>query len=221
MFAWKLGFLNQLIVIGILLRVMTECLQVIITDPLLLLEYRYGHSRLQNYEAILRNSYLVSRSSLRTRITIVFLLVVPFVLSAVYKLFSGGESSREILSQYGNKTYPRYGITPPPLNEYAGFNNSIYYFTNAYADFHLAVTKGEQGLPTIRSQQAAPYGHNLLLLSENSAVALDMPLPAYTSSLQSGLVEPDKLKNIYERVRLRCNTKHQPGNVPPERYILG
>lgn len=191
--SWKLGLKNQLIVIGIMLRIMTECLQFFITSALVLFEYRYGGSCLQNYEAILKNSYLVPRSSMRTRITIILLIALPLVLSAVYKLFIGGESSRRIPSECRDKVCPQYGLAYPALKSYSGFNNSIYLFTNAYTDFQWDVSSGIVVLPDL-SLQNAPYGYNLLILSPTSAAALDVPMPDYVSWHQSRLVKQEQLR---------------------------
>ena len=138
------------------------------------------------------NSYLVSHSSIKIRGTMIMLIALPFVLSAVYKVFIGGESSWVISSGDRNIT-ALYGIAYPALNEYAGFNNSIFLYTNAYADFQLAMLSGKDVLPTTMPQQATPYGFNLLLLSNTSAAALDVPTPEHISSLQSGLIEQEKL----------------------------
>lgn len=191
--SWNLGFKNQLIVVGIMLRIMTECLQFFITSALLLFEYRYGGSCLQNYEAILTKSYLVPRSSAKTRGAIILLIALPLVLSAVYKLFIGGESTRKIPSKCGEQVCPQYGIAYPSLDSYAGFNNSIYLFTNAYAEFQQAVSSGITVLDSI-SLLKAPYGYNLLILNTTSAAALDVPWPEYISWHQSRLVEQERLR---------------------------
>lgn len=193
--SWKLDLKNQLIVIGIMLRIMTECLQFFIMLAFLLFEYRCGGSCLQNYEAILKNNYLVSRSSMKTRITIILLIALPLVLSAVYKLFIDEESSWKIRSECRNQVCLQYEIAYPFLKSYSGFNNSIYLFTNAYADFQRIVSSDIGVLPDL-SLQNVPFGYNLFILNIISAAALDVPMPDYISSHQSRLVEQKQLRII-------------------------
>ncbi|KAF2123117.1 hypothetical protein BDV96DRAFT_626873 [Lophiotrema nucula] len=186
--SWKLGLQNQLIVVGIMLRIMTECLQVHFRHLLLLWEYQVCRSRLQNYESILTNNWLVPKSTWRIRITVFTTIGIPFVLSAVYKLHIDGKSTRKDGFDYGNKTY---GINYPSLGQYAGFNDSIYLFTNAYSDFQLAVSSTEDAPHSENSKQAIPYGYNMLLLSNTSAAALDIPSPDYILKIQEPLAVGD------------------------------
>lgn len=50
--AWRLRFTGQIVVVGFLLSVMNACLQHVLTFAFLLIEVRFGRSRLQNLDAI-------------------------------------------------------------------------------------------------------------------------------------------------------------------------
>jgi hypothetical protein len=194
--AWHVGFKGQLIAIGIFLRCMTECMQPFVRDALLQYQYRYGRSRLQNYEAILTNSYLTPNSSYRTRGTLVLLLAIPYILSAVYKIFIGGETTIPYTSPFDDK---RYGIGYPSLGDFSVFNNSIYFFMSGYADFQQALNESQYDAsksPSKKLEQGRPipYGYNLLLINDSTAAALDIPLQRYVNNTQNKLTGLDKIQ---------------------------
>lgn len=195
--AWHAGFQGQLIAIGIFIRVMTECTQPFVRNALLHLQYRYGRSRLQNYEAILTNSYLIQDSSCWTRGTVVLLLIIPLILSGVYKTSIGGKTTLPYTPKYNPG---RYGIDYPSLGELSGFNNSIYFFMNAYADFQQALyvsgpNTSESPLKKLELEQGpVPYGYNLLLIDNTTAAALDIPLQDYINDTQQKLSGLDNMQ---------------------------
>lgn len=97
-----------------------------------------------------------------------FFLLVPIGLGAGYKYFLGGVSLRAINPDLDGQ----YGLEYHPLGDYAPMNNSIYLMMNAAAGLMVAASNDSVQLP---SQLPTPYGSNLLLLSNESAAALDIP----------------------------------------------
>jgi hypothetical protein len=136
-FSWRLGFNGQLIVIGLLLSIMNLAMKTLQPRLFLIIECRWGDSRLQNYDAILRNAISLSKTGVFWRLTLFFFTLLPLALSIGYKRFTGGHSSAVI-----NPNIPsplrRYGIAPPPLGDYVGMNNSVYYMINSNVPFMTA-----------------------------------------------------------------------------------
>jgi hypothetical protein len=66
---------------------------------------------------------------------------------------------------------------------------------NAYADFRRAlyVWESESALK-ILEYGPVPYGYNLLVIDDNTAAALDIPLQKYINHIQNKLTEPDKIQ---------------------------
>ena len=188
--AWRLGFDHQIIVIGLLLSAMNLCLKRIAPSLFLAIEYRLLDSRLQNYDAILRNTIWLSMTSFYWRFVIIILLCLPIGLGAAYKRFTGGQSSSTIITDF-----PRnYSITPPPLQFYSRMNNSVYFMIDAIAPFMLAagndsVSPNSTDSPNSTVSLPAPYGYNVLLLDDSTAAALDMPTPDYVQSIQQNLTK--------------------------------
>ena len=60
-YAWRLGYNNQLIVLGFMLAIMNLCNRRIATRLFVIIEARWGDSTLQNFDAILRQSVFVPR----------------------------------------------------------------------------------------------------------------------------------------------------------------
>lgn len=94
--SWQLGFENQIIVIGFLLSLMNLCMRRVAPTLFLILEARWGNSRLQNYEALLKTSITLPHTQLIWRATLLSLILLPLGLSAAYKRFVGGHSTRRI-----------------------------------------------------------------------------------------------------------------------------
>ncbi|CZR69579.1 uncharacterized protein PAC_19479 [Phialocephala subalpina] len=181
--AWQLGFDNQIIVIGFLLGIMNLALKKLTPTLLLLIEARWGHSTLQNYDAILRNTLSAPHTGVIWRLSIFFFLLLPLVLSVGYKRFTGGTSSNVIANPFSG----RYGLAAPPLGDYNAMNNSVYFSINANVPFMAASANDSIPPPIIPTA----YGSNTLLLDNSSAAILDMPLPGYVSSIQQSLAGSD------------------------------
>lgn len=179
--AWHLGFEGQIIIIGFLLSIMNLCLRKGISFWFLIFEERWGGSTLQNYDAILRNTALLSHTSFLWRGTILALIILPLALSVAYKRFIGGESSKNVYSDFPGS----YGIASAPLTANNVLNNSIYQMITATAPFMIASASD------LVSPADFPiaYGYNTLLLDNSSAAMLDMPMPNYVSSIQQNLAK--------------------------------
>jgi len=175
--SWRLGVRNnQLIVLGFLLSAMNLCLGSVFPILFLHLEARFGSSRIQNYDGILRNQPFTPRLSVGWRIILCFLLALPLGLSAAYKQFSGGESGKFVnpAKYIGNSSY--YGMFVPPglqsLNEMSG----ISLFSNATLPFLVASSSINNTEPPVPAHEKA-YGFNVLLLDTERTAMLDIPQP--------------------------------------------
>lgn len=166
--AWRLGFEGQIIAVGFLLSLMNLCLKTVVPSFLALLEARFGPSRLQNYDAVLTDSFIGSRASLHWRVIIIGLLAFPMLLSLGYKRLIGGQSVRVLEGE----TLENYGLTTPPLGLYSAVQNSVFLATSASA--HFLATSRNFSQPS-STQFPVAYGFNMLLLDNSSAALLDMP----------------------------------------------
>ena len=181
--AWRLGFEDQIVIIGFLLSIMNLCLRRGISLWFLIFEERWGGSTLQNYDAILRNTALLSHTSFLWRGTILALIILPLALSVAYKRFTGGESSTNVYSDFPGS----YGIASAPLAANNVLNNSIYQMMTATAPFMIA-SASDLVSP---AEFPIAYGYNALLLDHSSAAMLDMPMPNYVSSIQQNLTKDE------------------------------
>jgi len=82
--SWRLGFNDQIIVIGFLLSTVQFVTRKIASTAFLILESRWGSSSLQNYDAILRNGIFLSHTGLGWRIIIALFTFLPLALSVGY-----------------------------------------------------------------------------------------------------------------------------------------
>ena len=180
--SWRLGFNGQIIIIGFLLSIMNLIMKRTASRLFLIIEFRWGGSRLQNYDAILRNAVSLSETGFFWRLTLFFFTFLPLILGIGYKRFTGGHSSTVITPNISS-SLRRYGIAPPPLGDYNAMNNSIYYMINTNVPF-MAASTNDSILPPLK---ATAYGYNTLLLNNESAALLDLPLPDYVSLIQAGL----------------------------------
>jgi hypothetical protein len=180
--SWRLGFNGQIIIIGFLLSIMNLAMKRIEPRLFLIIEFRWGDSRLQNYDAILRNAISLSKTGVFWRLTLFFFTFLPLTLSIGYKRFTGGHSSA-VIDPNISSSLRRYGIAPPPLGDYNAMNNSVYYMINSNVPF-MAASTNDAVLPPL---QATAYGYNTLLPDNESAALLDLPLPDYMSSIQASL----------------------------------
>lgn len=181
---WRLGLKRQLQVVGLLLSVMNQALLLVMPKFFLIIEARYGKSRIQNFEAILRNSGFMSHTHLAWRATILSLIILPIGLSLAYKEFQQGFSSisgNSSLIKKGPVNF--YGLgSPAQISWLRTESIGISLMTNATLPFALA-TQDDPGLPAFPEA----YGFNNLLLSNTSAAALDGPMPYYISLIQKTL----------------------------------
>ena len=177
---WKLGLKRQFQAIGFLLSVMNLCLETVTPQFYVMIEARFGHSILQNYDAILRNSFISSHTNVLWRIVLLVTIALPLGLSLLYKEFAQGTGTSII---HTNATY--YGLTGP-----SGFSQNSRVGTSLMVNATLPFIFSAQDKHPLPSMPQA-YGFNTLLLSSESMAYLDAPMPNYTNHLQSGLSVDD------------------------------
>ena len=178
--AWTLRLQHQLQVVGLMLSIMSQCLQIVAPKLWIMVEAWCGKPKLQNFDAIFRNSIMVSNAHLVWRALLLAFIVLPIGLSLAYKVFVGGQSTHD----FGNHT-GTYGMTGAPRltrNTVLKFGPS--YMTNATIPFIMASADYET-LPSFPQ----PYGFNNLVISNTSSAFLDAPLPAQVLPLQQSLHE--------------------------------
>jgi len=176
--SWRLGFNGQIIIIGFLLSIMNLAMKRMEPRLFLIVEFRWGDSRLQNYDAILRNAISLSKTGVFWRLIFFFFAFLPLALCIGYKRFTGGHSSA-VIDPNISSSLRRYGIAPPPLGDYNAMKNSVYYMVISNVPF-MAASTNDAVLPPL---QATAYGCNMLLPGNESAALLDLPLPDYMSSI--------------------------------------
>ena len=182
-FPWQLGFKNQIVVIGVLLGFQNLCFKRVALNSFVLLEARYGKSVLQNYDGILRTDFLTGDLHLAWRAAIVVLTFLPMALGVAYKQFVGGTSSAPIMSNdFGNA---KYGIAYPDLGQYSSYSNTIFLSMSANAGF-LNASLIDQDYPVGKGFPWI-YSYNTLVLSNDSAALLDMPLASYVDEIRGRL----------------------------------
>ena len=176
---WKLGVTRQFQIIGFLLSLMNQCFLTVASKFFLLVEARFGHSYLQNYDAILRNSFTLPSTNYFWRGILVTVILMPISLGLVYKEFDSGTAQSRIT----NNTGSFYGLTGPAgLQESSSGSRGLSFMANATLSFYSATYKD----PIIPSFPQA-YGFNTLLLSNESSAKLDAPFPDYVESIQGNL----------------------------------
>ena len=67
---------------------MNLCLNVIAPKVFLMSEARYGHSHIQNYDAILRSSIVLSHTGLLWRVVLLIMIALPNGLRSGYPCLS-------------------------------------------------------------------------------------------------------------------------------------
>lgn len=182
--SWSLGYEDQLVVIGFLLSVMNICLYRVVPTMFLILEYRWGTSCLQNYDAILRNSLTLSQTSEVWRAILLMMIALPLGLSAAYKRFPGGQTTIPITSQHQGY----YGLAAPATGENEILKSSVYLMINASVPF---ITASSNDNHNPKPALPAAYGYNTLLLSNTSAALLDIPTPGYVAWIQQILTDSE------------------------------
>ncbi|KPI39913.1 uncharacterized protein AB675_11315 [Cyphellophora attinorum] len=184
--AWRLGFANQLILVGFLLSIMSLCFNHIAPTAFLRFEARFGKSWLQNYDAILRNQLFQSHSSLVWRLLILLSLCLPLGLSVAYKRFIGGKSDH-----YIHDTEGMYGMAAPPGIQQVGITG-LSLMANATLPLFLYWRTADSPPPLPPLPQ--PFGFNLVLLSKTASAVLDAPEPDYVQALRGKLSAGEELR---------------------------
>lgn len=175
--SWRLGLTRQFQIVGLSLSVMNLCFLKLAPNFSLLMEARFGHSYIQNYEAILRNSFLLPSTQDFWRASLLAIVLFPIALSFAYKEFHHGIGQHTMRNAGGSY----YGLTAP-----AGLQHNLSYplsfLANVTTPF-IAATSNDP--PIVDFPQA--YGFNTVILSATSSAKLDAPFPEYLLSLQQGL----------------------------------
>ncbi|EXF73572.1 hypothetical protein CFIO01_02864 [Colletotrichum fioriniae PJ7] len=197
-FPWRLGFEKQLIIIGLLLSLMKTCLNEIVGLTLMSLQARYAN-RLQqpslaNRDAVLSRTPLRPKDSGWFYIPLLFLWSLPIGIGVAYKSALGGEASNRyclssVLGQIPARPYGLVSLTPDEL--FVSTGSAPYLMTNATFDFFTNSDHGSTFPST--DDFPKPFGYNLLLLSNKSAAALDLPSFSYLSAIQDSLRGDDTL----------------------------
>lgn len=188
---------NQLIVLGFLLAIMSLCLKSTTTTLFLILEAKFGRSKLQNYDGIIRNSIFTDRLGYHWRFILALMFALPLGLSVAYKLFNGGQSSLQISVADFTGNISQYGMFAPPRVLAVGLGSGIAVFANATLPFatRTNLTRTQPGYARDPGNVATSmfvnqaYGHNILLLDQNNSAALDMPHPKYVTKIQALLTD--------------------------------
>ena len=66
------------------MSIMNRCLNAIAPKVFLMFEARYGHSYIQNYEAILRSSSVLSHTGSLWRVVLLIMIALPYGLRSGY-----------------------------------------------------------------------------------------------------------------------------------------
>ena len=178
--AWTLRLQHQLQVVGLMLSIMSQCLQVLAPKLWIMVEAWCRKPKLQNFDAILRNSIMVSNAHLVWRALLLAFILLPIGLSLAYKQFGAGHSTHV----FGTHS-SWYGMTGSPgltRNTVLKFGPS--YMTNATLPFIMA-SADSANLPSFPQ----PYGFINLVISNTSSAFLDAPLAGEVLPLQQSLHE--------------------------------
>ena len=174
--AWALRLKRQLQVLGLMLSIMNHCLTILAPKLWIMAEAWRSKPKLQNLDAILRNSIMTSNAHMAWRALLFLFIILPIALSLEYKNFTGGESTYK----FGNHT-SWYGLTAAPgLTSSGTLKFGPSYMTNATLPFIMASPD-----PTPRFPQT--YGFNHLVISNTSSAFLDVPLSEQILQLQHSL----------------------------------
>ena len=201
---FRLGSTNQLIVLGLLISVMNYATKPIATFLFLLFEANSRNPRLQNYDGLLRTSPFASRLSLAWRSSLLLLLGLPLILSALYKRYLGGTSTHLVGTDSASFGY--YG--PAGLTSISSIG--ITFMANATVPFVIAANN-DSAPPDVNAMPLA-YGLNTLLLSNMSAAALDVPEPQHVLDLQ-GQLEVNTYLSLSANVLGLVTTYNDTSNV--------
>ncbi|KAL2432492.1 hypothetical protein ABEF95_011625 [Exophiala dermatitidis] len=171
-----LGQINQLIVIGFLLAVMSLCLEGQVLRTALIHTASRTGSTIQDLDALLRKDPFASKVHFAYRLLLLCLLGLPLLLSVGYKRFTGGQS----MIQLKNGGDGFFGFSSTPGKQRIGDGLSI--LSDVYVPFWI-----DPGLNRT-------YGFNMYVAPDNKTAAIvDSPFPAYLKSLQSTLLNGESL----------------------------
>ena len=178
--AWTLRLQHQLQIIGLMLSIMSQCTQILAPKLWIMMEAWLGRPKLQNFDAIFRNSIMVANAHLVWRALLLAFILLPIGLSLAYKVFVGGYSTHV----FGNHR-SSYGMTGAPgLTRTTVLKFGPAYMTNATLPFIMASADYET-LPSFPQT----YRFNNLVLSNTSSAFLDAPLPDEVLPLQQSLAQ--------------------------------
>jgi len=183
--AYRIGYNNQMIIIGLLLSVQLLCFKRIAPTVFARLEEHVGASCLQSFDAILLNSVTVSGSSGGWKTVILVFTILPIGLSAAYKRYAGGFAT-STLSTQGH----HYGLAGPGDLTNLAYHTGQSLMVNATIPFMTATANLEEFVQD--SELPRAFGFNTLLLSNTSTAVLDAPWPDAVSQLQSMLGVDEK-----------------------------
>ncbi|KAJ0150127.1 Uncharacterized protein HZ326_7356 [Fusarium oxysporum f. sp. albedinis] len=167
-YAAKLGFYNQIIILGFLISLQFICLQCIFPFVLTLMNAKFGIFTLQDIEGLLRSSPFTSR-------------VGQFTVGSAY-------SSEKV-------SVGTYGPTAPQGLQNNVAENMLHstsaskinaLFASATIPF-MPQTSDEVAFPLYLDGQPKPFGFSSILISNTSAAAIDAPLPNHFLDLQKDL----------------------------------
>jgi hypothetical protein len=167
--AISLGQVNQLIVIGFVIAIMSMCLEGQALRTALMHTARRKHSTIQDIDALMRKDAFASQVHFAYRLLLFCLLGLPLLLSVAYKTFTGGESTR--VTHHGNGFF---GFSSTPGKQRIG--DGLSQLPDIYVPFWI-----DPGLNRT-------YGFNMYIPSDNrTGVIVDSPYPTYLTNLQSSL----------------------------------
>ncbi|KAF3809614.1 hypothetical protein GCG54_00012901 [Colletotrichum gloeosporioides] len=157
---------------------------------------RYGPSQ-PKHDAVLSKSLFRPKESGWFYIPLVVLWVLPIGLGVAYKSAIGGEVSRIIdpkamdpsMALESDRLYGLFPLANESLTTSA--SNSPYLLTNATSDFFSTSAVDDNFYPSTAFPK--PFGHNVLLLENNTAAALDLPRYPYIRAMQNRIKDGEGL----------------------------
>ena len=184
--AWQVQQKRQLQIIGLMISTMSQCVQVLAPRLWIMVEACFKKPKLQNFDAILRNSVMVSQTHPLWRVLLLAFILLPIGLGLAYKQFTNGFSEREI----DLPANMMFGLTAPAgLMRPEIFKFGPAYMVNATLPFLLASMEKQTSTPPQSPgfSKPVPYGFNVLILTNHSTAFLDIPMPLNLSYLQGSL----------------------------------
>ncbi|KAI7316267.1 hypothetical protein KC315_g10836 [Hortaea werneckii] len=178
------------------------CMMTILPTTLMRMEAFHGSSRLQNYEAIMRNRPWSSQVGWVWKVIIVCVAALPVGLSVLYKRYLG-EATIHIVA--GNDWYNDiFGVYPPPGLLPLGYNSGLALMFNVTMPFMMGSTNQtaprdhattrlldhDDEIP-LPAKYPETYGFNTLLLNATSAAFLDAPRSSWVVDMQTRLKDAE------------------------------